>query len=975
MSEPKLISPLLDGFAMGAPISSHHGVRCCPAMKQNSDSKYIIKIISVPTSQVQLDALLLTGVYKDPGEAMDYFMAQAEDIKKETEFLQTVSRLEGFLPYEGCQIVPMDDNQLGYHIYLLGSYKRSLDRHMRRSTMSPKDAIKLGLDMCCALAACRRAGHIYIALKPTNIYLSEDNEFRIGDLGFVSLESLKFSSLPEKFKSKYCPPEVNDPLQTLNETVDTYSLGLILLQICLGGKLPEIQDDLSFTVPESLPENLSAVIRKALAPKVEDRWSNPAEMGKALAACIEDNTIAAAAPVDPSSTQVFSTEEVIAQAELREPTESDTRVIPPVPAGAHAQAALHSVSTETKVIPTIPNQQAVSSDTKVVPTTQIRDAISSETKVIPAVPQPKPADAIAANQNTNTRVMSKIAVGASVSGSIPSVSRSENSLSEKEEIPEYDDFDDHGEDLEDEEIIPVPSQDRRTRRSIGKGWIVPFVIILVVALLAFGGFYYYQTYYLQTIDSMTIEGRYDSFTVNVVTQIDESLLTINCTDTYGNSTQAPLLNGKAEFNGLLPNSQYKVVLEIEGFHKLVGKTSDVFNTESKTEIVSFTGITGTEDGSVMFTFTVEGPEPAEWIISYSAEGEQTLSKTFTGHSVTVEDLVVPKVYTFTLTPSEDIYVDGQTTLTYTATELVMAQNLAITSFDGSDMTVRWDTPAGEEVSGWSVRCYSDDGFDETLETSDNKAVFSNMDPSRAYYVEVTANGMTQAARTTITANPITITALHVDSDDPGKLTVTWEHKGAAPDGGWLLMYSLDGSATQNIVKCAGTSAEISPRYPGSEYSFTIQAADSTSIFSNVHSYSCPHAEDYDDHSFDVDKTVAYLVVTPEKENWTSANVSKDDYTDTFTVGQKISVVLYCSNRFFIPNDDISILYVIRNSEGQVVTSLTSQAMDDWHDMWVHYNTNYAELDIPTVPTEPGSYSLFIYFNGKYVATANFSITE
>ena len=43
MSEPKLISPLLDNFAMGGPISDHHGIQCCPAMENNTDDKYIVK--------------------------------------------------------------------------------------------------------------------------------------------------------------------------------------------------------------------------------------------------------------------------------------------------------------------------------------------------------------------------------------------------------------------------------------------------------------------------------------------------------------------------------------------------------------------------------------------------------------------------------------------------------------------------------------------------------------------------------------------------------------------------------------------------------------------------------------------------------------------------------------------------------------------------------------------------------------------
>lgn len=73
MSESNLVSPLLDGFALGAPMSSRPGVCCCPAMKEGSDQKYIVKILSMPASQTQLDALLLTGAYKDPAAALDYY--------------------------------------------------------------------------------------------------------------------------------------------------------------------------------------------------------------------------------------------------------------------------------------------------------------------------------------------------------------------------------------------------------------------------------------------------------------------------------------------------------------------------------------------------------------------------------------------------------------------------------------------------------------------------------------------------------------------------------------------------------------------------------------------------------------------------------------------------------------------------------------------------------------------------------------
>ena len=44
-------------------------------------------------------------------------------------------------------------------------------------------------------------------------------------------------------------------------------------------------------------------------------------------------------------------------------------------------------------------------------------------------------------------------------------------------------------------------------------------------------------------------------------------------------------------------------------------------------------------------------------------------------------------------------------------------------------------------------------------------------------------------------------------------------------------------------------------------------------------------------------------------------------------------------------------------------------------MWVAHNTNYAELDLPVTPSETGDYTLSIYFNGSFAASAEFSVTE
>ena len=311
MSEAKLISPLLDGFLMGSPMGDHDGVACCPAMKEDSDHKYIVKIISIPASQKQLDALLLAGAYRKPEEAMKYFQELADGVVAEAQTLQELAKLEGFQPYESWQVVPMEKHDIGCQVYLLGSYKRSLEKHMRRTMLTHLEAINLGLDLCSALATVRRAGYIYADLKPTNIFL-ENKTCRIGDLGFIALDAFRYTALPEKYVSRYTPPELRDPMADLNQTLDTYALGMVLYQIYNDGQLPQEPDtpEAGFPPPVNADYELAEIILKALSPKPEDRFKDPQEMGQALAAYLQRNSVNET-PVTPTSTVIYDPADTI----------------------------------------------------------------------------------------------------------------------------------------------------------------------------------------------------------------------------------------------------------------------------------------------------------------------------------------------------------------------------------------------------------------------------------------------------------------------------------------------------------------------------------------------------------------------------------------------------------------------------------------------------------------------------------------
>ena len=195
MSEPKLISPLLDGFAMGDAITDRGGIRTCPALEQESEDKYIVKIISTPASSQQIDALLLTGAYADRDQALSYYKTVSQDIIREAEVLEKLSRLDGFIPGAGSQLVENEDGS-GYDVYLLTPYRLSLERHLLTKPFTHLNALNLGLDLCSALTVCRRCGYMYAALKPENVFYIEDKGYKIGDIGFLALDSLKYATLP-----------------------------------------------------------------------------------------------------------------------------------------------------------------------------------------------------------------------------------------------------------------------------------------------------------------------------------------------------------------------------------------------------------------------------------------------------------------------------------------------------------------------------------------------------------------------------------------------------------------------------------------------------------------------------------------------------------------------------------------------------------------------------------------------------------
>ncbi len=1002
MSEPQLISPLLDGFVMGDPIQSHDGVRACPALQLETDKKYIVKIVSLPANQAKIDALLLAGAFPSREDVLAYFRDLADGVLEEAELLRKLSRHEGFTSFENWQTVPMEDGETGFDIYLLGEYRPTLEGAIRCNEMTHLQGINLGLDLCAALSVARRFGYMYCNLRPTNIYICNEREFRIGDLGFLNLTSLPYASLPDKYHSEYTAPEISDAFSALNDTLDTYAVGLVLYQVFNEGKLPPV--GMPLEPPRHADFALSEIILKACALHPEERWQDPVQMGQALVNYLQSNTVNDS-PIVPPAEEDEQTPPEIFPDEDTEPATEDIlaevdqalEAAPPVPAPSVQEENTEETSEEPapKEEPTEDGASAPEESEKAEDDTQQPLAEESqEFEPAEEITQPEEepqdetaqmlaqADDLISHQLPEPPVAPEpIEVTLPVPEEVPAVETEDTTEPCEPEVQEQDapapeepeetEETEHSEDVADpSEEIPAESEELKPKKK-HKGLIALAIILAAILILGAAGILFYQHYYLQTVTDLVFTGVEDRLSVRVLSDIPDEKLTVRCTDTHGNSLTAEVHAGVAEFAGLKPGTTYKLEVRIAGFHKLMGKTYDAFTTATQTVINGFYAATGPEDGSVILSFTTQGPDSVQWSVNYSEDGSQeAISTVFTGHMVTLTGLTVGKEYTFTLEPVSQLYLSGTNTITHTASNIIYAENIQIHGFVNKQLSVTWQAPEGITVPQWYVRCYNDAGYDKTLNTAETSILFGDLDMTANYTIEVTAEGMTLGQRTYLSANSVTVSNVSADASDRNNLHVKWDYEGTSPTGGWLLLYTVDGSTEQQVVKCTENAGTVTPLLPGSRYSITVKSADGVTTFGDTLTYDAPKATTFSGYLVQAGDIEFSMCKTPKEADWDRHDVSKKNYTTSFAKGVSASFVMHLTQDTQESNDSIVALFVIRDGNGKLVSSKYESRT--WNEMWYR---RYGKLTVPVMPETPGSYTVDIYFNGTAVTTQSFQILE
>lgn len=990
MPELKMVSPLLDHLIIEKEISRQADQICYSLRDPVSGERHVLKHQSIPASDSHVRALILSGAYRDDAAVHEYYTRVVEDMRRELDIGKKLAASGCFVGALDYQIEPKSEG-VGYDVYILYPLHVPLNELMSRSPITHLKAINMGIDLCDALIACREAGYLFQNLKPENIYLLSSGRFLLGDLGLVPLSELEYSSTPETYIGPYSAPELSDIAACPNTTVDMYALGMVLYRIYNGNHGP-FEDE---NTPEQMAERLrmtgkplptplyadyelTEIISKACAFRVEDRFAEPAHLKLALMLYMQRNAVSDEFITPPIVVELAP----IGAEEAQEPEEEPVRM---VDANTLDEAFRQNFAPDTTVSGTPedsePEEELIFVPIQ-LPVQAIREAVAQEET--PAdEPEKAPTAEVTESAEEGHPADNHEAAEAETEEELPP---SDGQLTlkvaplEPKQEGEEESFD-----SEEVEGYYIPKKKHSHR------WLILATLVLLLAGIAALGYYLITGYFVNVTELKVVDelSSVSELTVELVSPDELNKFLVTCTDSYGNSYPGSRSGRFYTFTDLRPETTYTITVSASGYHRLSSGSSHTIHavTSGTTEVKSFTARRGDQDGQIRLSLGYESADPINWIVTYTDDtGKEGTPFAFEGKEYLLSGLEMNHLYSFKLTTdTEDVYLSGQLTAQYELLPIVSVSSLHIKTATSNSISLSWlsgeNTPAQ-----WTVSCTSASyNFTDTVKTTEY--TFKNLPGfNEDYTFSISAQGMDDPAILELPAKPIIVENLHASPNADGTITVSWSTPAGSPAGGWHLAYNVVGSYHVPYVLSADSddidsnSAVLRGLIPNAEYEMTLHltSADTASVFGSVRTtFSTGEAEAFNGQAlspaapFAPDSDAVSMCKKPEEAKWTYKDLTS--LRDTFATDEEIVI---CAQVESVAASDktVTLLYVLRDKDGIAVTDSSKKL--SWDELWFDkYHTNLVPRPIKEGESlsTPGEYTLEIYIDGQLLLTRSFTI--
>lgn len=265
--------------------------------------KAALKVITIPTNDSEILDARAEGM--DEQSIRNHFKGFVQELAQEFELMSHFKGNSNVVSYENHQVIAHADN-VGWDILIQMELLKPLNKYTLEHSITRQDVIRLGIDLCKALEICQKYNVIHRDVKPENIFVSENGDFKLGDFGIARTVERTTSSLSKKGTYTYMAPEVYKG-EAYGSSVDIYSLGIVMYRLLNGNRTPFLPNAPAYISQADrdnallkrmggapLPKpiyaegRLAEIVLKACAYEPKDRYSSPMMMRQELEAILCD---------------------------------------------------------------------------------------------------------------------------------------------------------------------------------------------------------------------------------------------------------------------------------------------------------------------------------------------------------------------------------------------------------------------------------------------------------------------------------------------------------------------------------------------------------------------------------------------------------------------------------------------------------------------------------------------------------------
>jgi len=194
--------------------------------------KAALKVISIPQNDSDIEELYSDGY--DDESITNTFKSHLKSIVAEYSLMRKMNGCSNIVNCDDVRYIQHDDG-IGWDIFIKMELLTPLTKAVA-TDCSEATVIKIAKDMCVALELCKKHEIVHRDIKPQNIFVSPNVDYKLGDFGIAKTVE-KTMGGTKIGTYKYMAPEVYH-YQPYGHNADIYSLGLVLYWLLNERRMP-----------------------------------------------------------------------------------------------------------------------------------------------------------------------------------------------------------------------------------------------------------------------------------------------------------------------------------------------------------------------------------------------------------------------------------------------------------------------------------------------------------------------------------------------------------------------------------------------------------------------------------------------------------------------------------------------------------------------------------------------------------------